>query len=75
MKESRLLRNIATDLGLSVQHTTEVIAREGKEPNLCLLAFGLRKSETINSKIIILDTEGQYTMEYRELTREFYLDF
>ncbi|HEX2976444.1 MAG TPA: methyltransferase [Bacteroidales bacterium] len=70
------LINLCKSIGLFPSREIAVIPRTGKAPNRILLEFtkGLR-AEPTTSTITIRDIEGNYTPEYKQLTREFYLNF
>jgi len=58
-------------------HPNEILyvrPTENKSPNRCLLKFSFRDSEVVKNEISIR-TNNQYSSEYKELTKEFYLAF
>lgn len=72
-------------IGLVCVRYCEVITKEGKEPRRVLLEFSkyqqVRLSSTKNSidlvvsKLVIYNKNNQYTDSFKELTKDFYLNF
>jgi len=50
-----------------------VLSREGKSPNRIMAEISRHESETIKETLCIRDSNNQYTAEYKELTKDFYL--
>lgn len=72
---STAFRETARLAGFYLSRKTEVFPRTGKPAGRVLLEFSLVSCYPENSGLTILDESGQYTADYRELTRNFYLDF
>ncbi len=53
----------------------EVITKKGKKPNRLLLSFTPQPCETKMSQLTIYDEQNQYTEEFIQLTKAFYLKF
>ncbi len=50
-----------------------VYSREGKSPNRIMAEISRHESEQIKERLCIRDSNNQYTTEYKELTKDFYL--
>lgn len=74
---------LPTEQGKTLKNSTalycvrqcDVITRQGKTPQRVLLSFMKRRKETEYSKLTIYNEKNQYTLEFIQLTREFYLKF
>jgi tRNA1Val (adenine37-N6)-methyltransferase len=75
VSESAYILSEAMRQGLYPQRRSTVIARQGKAPGLVMIELGREQCIVEDSKIVILDGKGQFTSGYKELTRDFYLDF
>ncbi|ABR73401.1 tRNA (adenosine(37)-N6)-methyltransferase TrmM [Actinobacillus succinogenes] len=53
----------------------DVISKQGKAAQRVLLSFMKEKKETAYSELTIYDEKNRYTLEFIQLTREFYLKF
>ncbi|MDY4595391.1 MAG: tRNA1(Val) (adenine(37)-N6)-methyltransferase [[Pasteurella] aerogenes] len=53
----------------------EVITKQGKTPQRLLLTFGLTPKPVQRSQLCIYNAENQYTDEFIQLTKAFYLKF
>jgi|ERR1043165_282998 tRNA1Val (adenine37-N6)-methyltransferase len=71
----QLVREIAEKRSLYVNKVARVIAVKGKPPYLSLLELNWKKREYSDSVIEIQDDKGEFTEQYRELTKDFYLKF
>jgi tRNA1Val (adenine37-N6)-methyltransferase len=60
---------------LFVNQLTEVIAVEGKAPYLVLIQLERRRNQYSKTGIIIQNANGDFTDEYKMLTKDFYLKF
>lgn len=65
---------LANTYGFFCTKKTSVFAKEGKPVERLLIEFSKIKKDTESSNIIIYETEGGYTKEYKELTKDFYLN-
>lgn len=61
--------------GLFLARRTDVSSKSGGKPLRSLLEYGFRAEPTEHSNLTIHTPEGDFTEEYRALTREFYLKF
>ena len=62
--------------GYYITKVTDVEPKAGAKPNRKLLQLERTKKSCSNSAIAILDKEGKsYTPEYKELAKEFYINF
>lgn len=61
--------------GLHLCRKTAVISREGREPIRALLTFSNELLPLQQNQLTIRDRDGNYTMPYKCLTRDFYLKF
>ena len=62
--------------GLFLTRSTEVLPHKLKKPHRMLMEFSRNKTETIKEFLQIhCDNENDFTPEYKNLTREFYLNF
>lgn len=62
--------------GYYITKVTNVESKAGAKPNRKLLQLERTRKSCINSTIAILNKEGKsYTPEYKELTKEFYINF
>jgi tRNA1Val (adenine37-N6)-methyltransferase len=61
--------------GLHLCRKTAVISREGREPIRALLTFSNKILPLQQNFLTIRDRDGNYTMPYKCLTRDFYLKF
>ncbi len=61
--------------GLFLTRRTDVSSKTGGKPLRSLLEYGHRPLPTAVDNLTIHLPDGDYTPEYRELTREFYLKF
>lgn len=72
----RHFSEIAQTCGLSIRRQTDVVTRSGKAAKRVLLDFGNAKGdgEPCCDRLVLTDENGQPTSQYRELTRDLYLD-
>ena len=70
-----LFESLASQENLFITKLTEVIAVEGKEPYLALIKLSSRKMEFSKNSIAIQNSAGEFSDEYRALTKDFYLRF
>jgi tRNA1Val (adenine37-N6)-methyltransferase len=61
--------------GLHLYHTTEITPKPFMEPHRLLLAFSPIQRERLTNRIAIHNETSDYTDEYKELTRSYYLNF
>ena len=70
-----VLESIARQHGLYVMHITEVTAVEGKFPYLILLQLERNEKKYLKTSITIQDANGNFSDDYKLLTKDFYLKF
>jgi tRNA1Val (adenine37-N6)-methyltransferase len=76
MNESEIFRKISEDYGLYINNKLNIVPKEGKPANRVLMEFGLFENLYYwEETLMIRDQSGDYTNDYKELTREFYLNF
>lgn len=63
----------AAMVGLYLVRRTDIRTTERKCPKRTLLEFGLNITDAQHDTLILSDATGQRTIQYSELTREFYL--
>lgn len=60
--------------GLFLQKRMTIIPIEGREPNRLNMEFGLFKSDAIQEEVFVIrNADKQFTQQYRELLKDFYL--
>ena len=70
-----LLQTKAEGLELYLTKLTEVTAVEGKLPYVVLIQLERERKEVVKSGLLIQKVNAEFTEEYRELTKEYYLKF
>jgi tRNA1Val (adenine37-N6)-methyltransferase len=61
---------------LYINNKLNIVPKEGKPANRVLMEFGLFENLYYwEETLMIRDQSGDYTNDYKELTREFYLNF
>jgi tRNA1Val (adenine37-N6)-methyltransferase len=70
-----IFESLANAQNLFVVELAEVIALEGKAPYLALIQLERSKNIPVKSAIQIQTRNGDFTAEYKALTRDFYLKF
>lgn len=76
VNESEIFRKIAEVYGLYLNNKLNIVPKKGKPGNRVLMEFGFLRSLYFKiDDLIIRDQSGDYTSDYKELTREFYLNF
>ncbi len=70
-----VIANIARQQQLYITQRAEVIAVSGKSPYLALVQLERTEKEVPVSVIQIQDEQGNYTPQYKQLTKDFYLKF
>lgn len=70
-----LLHTKAEGLGLYLTNLTEVTAVEGKTPYVVLIQIERERREVVKTQVLIQKANGEFTREYMELTKEYYLKF
>jgi len=68
-----IFKNNATRAGLSLVREIIVHPVRGKTPNRYLSEWGFIQKETVSNELHIRDEDHNYTRQYIEMTREFYL--
>ncbi len=72
-KEGLDFMDIAKEKNLYWREKTIVYGKEGKKPERLLLSFSPEKGESSEKEMAIRDIEGNYTKEFKNLCRDFYL--
>lgn len=67
-------RETARLCGFYLSRKTVVIPRTGKIPKRVLLEFSVAAEYPTTNELVILESNGQYSEAFRELTNEFYLN-
>lgn len=76
VNESNIFSRIAEESGLYLHRKMMIIPKQGKPANRTLVEFGFMINRDVNNTtLIIRDLSGEYSHEYRELTKDFYLNF
>lgn len=65
--------NLIKSTALYCNQRCEIITKQGKVPHRMLLSFERIEKEKKASQLVIYDQNNQYTHEFVELTRDFYL--
>lgn len=60
---------------LFVRRKTTVLSKLGKRPIRILWQCSRRMCDTINSELVIRDENGEFTEDYIQLTKEYYINF
>jgi tRNA1Val (adenine37-N6)-methyltransferase len=76
VNESEIFRKIAEVHGLYINNKLNIVPKKGKPANRVLIEFGLFENLYYwEENLMIRDQSGDYTNDYKEMTREFYLNF
>lgn len=74
--EGNLFIDLAKSFGLSLNQSCAVFSKESKPQERWLLEFGKQPgAEPKQGELCIMDSFGQWTTEYKLLTKDFYLNF
>jgi tRNA1Val (adenine37-N6)-methyltransferase len=76
VNESTIFISMAEKEGFMLHFRMNIISKEGRKAHRCILEF--KKSVTGNPEeetLVILDANGIHTADYKELTKDFYIDF
>jgi tRNA1Val (adenine37-N6)-methyltransferase len=76
VKESSQLIKKALETGFSVHYILKIMTKSGCAPERFILL--LKKSipeKTVEEILVIKNDDGLYTKEYKELTKDYYIDF
>jgi tRNA1Val (adenine37-N6)-methyltransferase len=66
---------LAAAKGFFLNHRLLIRGKEGKDFNRCILCYSLKKKEKSEAELSIYFAAGNYSDEYRRLTKDFYLNF
>jgi len=69
------IETLAGEDNLYITKLTEVTAVVGKNPYLALIELGREKAEYEKVSLVIQDAQGNFTEDYKKLTKDFYLKF
>ncbi len=72
--ESQLFVTAAATNNLFLQYMTRFFTRPGKLQERSLMQFGFMAEPSREDSLFLYDQNGDRTMEYQQLTREFYLE-
>ncbi len=73
---AKKLIDLASEKGLHLVRLTKIIPTPQKEPNRYLMEFSQIQKATLKDSLTIFEEPGgQFSASYRELTRDFYLNF
>jgi tRNA1Val (adenine37-N6)-methyltransferase len=72
LDETNIL-NIAENYGLNMFKKTAFIPKENKPTERILISLKLSKETVIETKLIHYDVDGNWTDDYKQLTKDFYL--
>lgn len=79
VKEGEQFVEIALKHGLHLRRLMRVRSSPGKADKRWLMQFGFTKKDQISDSALVMESDPQvrhsYTEEYKELTREYYLQF
>ena len=65
---------VAEDSGLFLVKQMTIVPIEGRVPNRLNLEFGLQKCDTIQEEVFMIrDADKQFTQQYRDFLKDFYL--
>ncbi len=73
--ESAVFKTEASKSGLQITAEMLVVPKEGKNANRVLLEFKKIPAPVRHSSLFIRHTNGEYTEEYKNMTRSLYLNF
>jgi tRNA1Val (adenine37-N6)-methyltransferase len=74
-KEGRQFCELATCHGLYFNKLAEVSSKKGKPVERLLMSFSRNPRPFLKSKLMILNKKNEFSDEYQELTKDFYLKF
>ena len=72
--ESELFIHKAKSKKLFLQHLTRLYTRSAKSQERSLMKFGFKPEPLLEDSLILHQSENQWTDEYKNLTKDFYLD-
>lgn len=76
MVEAQQLLALTSHFGWSVARTCPLVSQPDKAPIRLLLTLSRQPTEVVaEAGLLVRDASGQYSAEYRQLLREFYLNF
>lgn len=76
VNESEIFTGIAEQNGLHLARLLQIIPRQGKPANRVLMELGrIKYPEILTNELVIRDASGEYTGDYKALTKDFYLNF
>lgn len=64
---------LANEKGIHACRQTRVLTRQGKPPKRVLMSFRFKSQEAKEDELIIQNGDGSFSLEYLELTRDYYL--
>jgi tRNA1Val (adenine37-N6)-methyltransferase len=66
---------LANHANLHVVNTTVVLPNEKKSSKRTLFSFSKKTQDLINNELTIKNSNGEFTQEYKDLTKDFYINF
>jgi len=76
VNESDIFTRIAEENGLFLLRKMMIIPKYGKKANRVLFESGFKiNGVMVNTELTIRDQSGEYTIDYKALTKDFYLNF
>lgn len=73
LKEGEAFEIMAAARGLFASRITSVFTRKGKPPKRVLMLFQFSKQLIVTDELIIQNDHGDFSDDYRKLTKDFYL--
>jgi tRNA1Val (adenine37-N6)-methyltransferase len=75
VEEGELFIKLAKNFGFGLIRQCDVFAKQGKNQERYLLEFSYKALHTQRTHLTIVNNDGDWTDEYKLLTRDFYLNF
>ena len=75
LQAAELVKNLAVSNNLFLKKIITVHSFEHSIPHREILCFGLKRHEAENSKLVIYESVGNYTTEYKQLLKPYFIAF
>jgi len=72
---AELVKKLASDNDLFLHKTISIHSFDHSEPHREILCLGLNKCEVENSKLVIYESVGNYSTEYKHLLKPYFIAF
>ena len=72
---AELVKNMATYNALFPHKAISILSFDHSEPHREILCFGLKEIEVENSKFVIYESVGNYSAEYKQLLKPYFIAF